>query len=122
MTAVYGMHRVRLREGITGAHFERFFKESFLPALEALEVSGVAFHLLQADRGEELGEYLFMMTFDRIETRERYFPAHNRPAAELLSLIQPIQALSAEWEQLSERQKTDYICLAGGCRSTAGGT
>jgi hypothetical protein len=110
---VYGLHMVELSPGVTDEEFESFVLTKFLPGLDGLDVPGVEFHLLKADRGEREGKFLFMMVFDSLETRGRYFPGHNRPSAELLAIIKPLQALSEVWDRLSEREKTDYVLLEG---------
>jgi hypothetical protein len=111
MPSVYGLHRVRLRPGVDPEEFERFALSEFLPALQALHVPGVQFALLKAERGAEAGEYQFMMVFDDIATRDRYFPEETRASDELIALIQPLRALSEVWEQLSSREKTDWLRL-----------
>ena len=111
MPRVYGLHRVRLRPGVDPAAFERFTLEDFLPALRALGVPGVEFALLYGARGREAGAYQFMMAFDSVATRDRYFPEETRASPELIELVQPMRALSEVWEQLSEREKTDWVLL-----------
>jgi hypothetical protein len=111
MSKVYGLHMVELYPGVTDDQFEIFVLTKFLPGLGGLGVPGVEFHLLKADRGEREGKFLFMMVFDSLETRDRYFPGHNQPSAELLAIIKPLQALSQIWDRLSEREKTDYVLL-----------
>jgi hypothetical protein len=109
--SVYGLHRVRLRPGVDPAEFERFALSEFLPALQALHAPGVEFALLKAERGVEAGAYQFLMVFDSVETRDRYFPEESRASGELLALIQPLRALSEVWERLSAREKTDWLRL-----------
>lgn len=111
MPSVYALHRVRLRPGVTPAEFERFVRCEFLPALQALDAPGVEFALLKAIRGTRTGEYQFMMIFDSVETRDRYFPEETRASDELIALIQPLRELSEVWEGLSEREKTDWLRL-----------
>lgn len=112
MWKVYGLHFVELKPNVTGIEFEQFVLQQFLPALNALNVPGVMFQLLRADRGERDRKYLFMIAFDSVSTRDRYFPEHNRPSEELIRIIKPIQSLSERWEQLSVRHKTDYLTLS----------
>ena len=114
MPRVYGLHRVRLRAGVDPAEFERFTLSEFLPALQELRATGVEFALLKAERGSEAGEYQFMMVFDSIETRDRYFPEETRASDELIAVIQPLRSLSEVWEQLSAREKTDWLRLGDG--------
>ncbi len=111
MSMVYGVHMVELNPGVDTEDFEAFVLGKFLPALRNLKAPGVEFHLLKADRGERDGKYLFLMLFDSVETRDRYFPGHNRPSPELLALIKPLQSLSEKWDRLSARSKTDYVIL-----------
>lgn len=111
MPRVYGLHRVRLRPGVTAEEFERFTLSAFLPALQELRADGVDFALLKGERGARAGEYQFVMIFDSVETRDRYFPEETRPSEELIALIQPLQELSEVWERLSEREKTDWLRL-----------
>lgn len=111
---VYGLHRVRLRAGVDPAEFERFTRTEFLPALEALGVPGVEFALLKAERGVEAGGYQFMLLFDSLETRDRYFPEETRASDELIALVRPLHALAEVWEGLSEREKTDWLRLEAG--------
>jgi hypothetical protein len=114
MPRVLGLHMVELRAGVGGVEFESFVLEKFLPALSALDVPGVEFHLFKADRGARDKKFLFTISFESKEIRDRYFPGHNQPSEELLTLIHPLQGLSQVWEQLPEREKTDYIQLDGG--------
>ena len=111
--AVYGLHRVRLRPGVDPAEFERFTRLEFLPALRALGTPGVEFALLKGIRGAEEGEYQFMIAFDSVATRDRYFPEETRASDELLKLIAPLRPLAEIWEGLSERDKTDWLRLDG---------
>jgi hypothetical protein len=111
---VYGLHRVHLRPGVEREEFERFTVAEFLPALRALHAPGVEFALLKAERGPRAGEYQFMMVFDSVETRDRYFPEETRASEELVALIQPLRALSEIWEGLSAREKTDWLRLGEG--------
>jgi hypothetical protein len=108
---VYGFHRVNLRPSVDPLTFERFALEQFLPALNALNAPGVEFHVLKADRGVRESEFIFMMVFDDVETRDRYFPQPDHPSDELIALIRPLQSLSQIWEGLSAREKTDYVQL-----------
>ena len=113
MSSVYGLHRVRLRPGVTPEQFERFAVSEFLPALRSLGAPGVEFGLLKGIRGPLTGEYQFMMIFDSVGTRDRYFPEETRASDELIALIQPLRELSEVWEGLSEREKTDWLQLGG---------
>jgi hypothetical protein len=113
MTRVFGIHEVELNPDVGTSEFEKFTLEKFLPALEELQVPGVEFHLLHADRGKRVGKYLFLMIFDHDNIRDRYFPAHNQPSPELLEIIKPLQELSIIWDTLSVREKTDYKQLNG---------
>ena len=111
MPSLYGLHRVRLRPGVDPAEFERFALGEFIPALQALGVPGVRFALLKAERGVEAGAYQFLMAFDSVDVRDRYFPEESRASPELIALVQPLRALSEVWESLSERDKTDWLLL-----------
>ena len=111
MPRVYGLHRVRLRPGVEPAEFERFALQELLPALRSVRAPGVEFALLHGVRGRETGEYQFMMTFDSVETRDRYFPEETRASPELIELVRPLQSLSEVWDRLSERDKTDWVVL-----------
>lgn len=113
MPELYGLHRVRLRDGVEPAEFERFALTEFIPALRRLGAAGVQFALLKAVRGVEAGEYQFMMVFDSVETRDRYFPEETRASAELIALVAPLRALSEVWEGMSAREKTDWVRLGG---------
>ena len=108
---VYGLHVVNLRPSVDAATFEQFALDQFLPALNALRAPGVEFHLLKADRGVREGELIFMLVFDGVETRDRYFPQPGRASEELIAMIQPLCSLSGVWEGLSTREKTDYVQL-----------
>ena len=114
MPSVYGLHRVRLRPGVDPEEFERFTLSEFLPALQALHAPGVQFALLKAERGADAGSYQFMMVFDSVETRDRYFPEEVRASDELIELIQPLAPLAEVWEGLSAREKTDWLRLGDG--------
>jgi hypothetical protein len=116
LPSVYGLHRVRLRPGVDPEEFERFTLSEFLPALQALHAPGVQFALLKAERGAESGEYQFMMVFDDVATRDRYFPEETRASEELIALVEPLRALSEVWERLSSREKTDWFRLGEGPR------
>jgi hypothetical protein len=108
---VYGLHRVRLRPGVAADEFERFTLSAFLPALQELHADGVEFALLKGERGEQEGQYQFLMVFDSVEARDRYFPGETDVSDELIALIQPLHELSEVWERLSEREKTDWLRL-----------
>ena len=111
MPKLFGIHIVELRPGVQAQDFEAFALQRFLPALKSLNAPGCEFHLLRADRGTRQGKYIFMMVFDRVETRDRYFPRADWASPELIQLIQPLQPLGEIWESLSTREKTDYIQL-----------
>jgi hypothetical protein len=111
MVRVFGIHEVELNPGVSEAEFEQFTLGKFLPALKNLQVPGVKFHLLKGDRGARAVKYLFLMIFDHVDLRDRYFPAPNQPSQELLQIIKPLEALSKIWDTLSFREKTDYIQL-----------
>jgi hypothetical protein len=111
MPRVLGLHMVELRPGVKSAEFESFVLEKFLPALARLDAPGGEFHLIKADRGTRAKKFLFTIFFECQEIRDRYFPGHNQPSEKLLAVIRPLQELSQIWEQLSEREKTDYIQL-----------
>lgn len=111
MPELYGLHRVRLRPGVDPAEFERFTLTEFIPALQRVDAPGVQFALLKAVRGVETGEYQFMMVFDSVETRDRYFPEETRASPELIALVAPLRELSEVWESLSAREKTDWVRL-----------
>jgi hypothetical protein len=98
---------------VTPEQFERFAVSEFLPALRSLGAPGVEFGLLKGIRGPLTGEYQFMMIFDSVRTRDRYFPEETRASDELIALIQPLRELSEVWEGLSEREKTDWLQLGG---------
>ena len=111
MPKVYGIHTVELRPGVEPGEFEAFALGKFLPALNSLNAAGCEFHLLRADRGVREGKYIFMMIFNSIETRNRYFPRVDFASPELIALIQPLHPMGDTWEGLSQREKTDYIQL-----------
>ena len=111
MPRVYGLHRVRLRPGVAAEEFERFALTAFIPALQAVHADGVEFALLKGERGAQAGEYQFLMVFDSVETRDRYFPGETAVSEELVALVRPLHELSEVWEGLSEREKTDWLRL-----------
>ena len=104
MPSLYGLHRVRLRPGVDPAEFERFAVGEFIPALQALGLQQREPDARDAERGVEAGAYQFLMAFDSVEVRDRYFPEETRASPELIALVQPLRALS-------ERDKTDWLLL-----------
>jgi len=111
MPKVFGIHILELRPGVKAWDFEDFALNKFLPELKSLNAPGCEFHLLRADRGARQDKYVFMMVFDRVETRDRFFPRVDWASPELIQLIQPLHSLGEIWESLSTREKTDYIQL-----------
>lgn len=112
MAKVYGIHVVELNEGITPEFFEKFVRETFLPALPLKATPGVKASLLKADRGERMNKYVWLFEFDDVQTRDRYFPQANTASPELLELIRPLREISQVWDRASRRSKTDYVVIA----------
>ena len=120
MPIVFGIHVVKLNEGITTEFFEEFVTEEFLPALPLESTPGVKVYLLKGDRGDSIHKYIRMFEFDSVETRDRYFPEPTAISPGLAKLMAPLRELSQTWTAASRRTKTDYVVLVQSGKPSSG--
>lgn len=69
---IFRMWPVKLRPGVTTDEFERFLKEDWVEVLWS--APGVRSYVLKGNQGTEVGHYLIVTEFDRVHTRDLYFP------------------------------------------------
>jgi hypothetical protein len=69
MARLFGMHVLELKPGVSAQEFERFLKDEWRP----FTLAGVKNNVVKADRGSDLGRYLFVLETDSA-TRDRYWP------------------------------------------------
>jgi hypothetical protein len=66
------MWPVKLRPGVTVEQFERFLKEDWVEVFSS--TPGMSSYVLKGIDGAEVGHYLLVVEFDRVETRDLYVP------------------------------------------------
>jgi hypothetical protein len=66
------MFPVKLRPGVTPDQFERFLEEDWVEVFSS--TPGVRSYVLKGILGAEVGRYLLVVEFDRVETRDLYWP------------------------------------------------
>jgi hypothetical protein len=75
---------VQLRPEVTVADFEKFLNEEWV---ETMLEPGAKSYVLKGVQGREVGRYQLVIEFDRIETRDLYWPP-GAPATELYNQLE----------------------------------
>ena len=99
MSRVVGIHQLTLKEGIASEAFEKFFKEEFI--VLGADLSGVKSSLFKGDKGNREGEYMMLVEFESVETRDRLFPRSGEVPKEAQSSFRIFDYVSSDW--------TDYV-------------
>ena len=108
MSKVFGMHLIALKPGVSAQAFESFVKDEF-GALVPLK--GMQAYVLKADRGDRKGQYLAMLEFDSVKTRNRYFPAPGQLSEEAKKVYASWAKILEKWAKLAtpiDVISTDY--------------
>jgi hypothetical protein len=79
MSKVFGMHTIALKPGVKAEDFEKFITQEVYPLLSQ---PGMETSLLKGDRGDRENKYLWMIEFDSVESRTRYFPSPGESSEE----------------------------------------
>ena len=69
---VFAMHELELKEGVNAKEFEAFVSTEIVPIYKKMK--GQNFNLVKGDRGERNGKYSVILTFERVEDRNRIYP------------------------------------------------
>jgi hypothetical protein len=69
------MWPVKLRPGVTSDEFEQYLKEDWVEVLWS--APGVKSYVLKANRGIDVGRYVIVAEYDRVHTRDLYYPSGN---------------------------------------------
>jgi hypothetical protein len=77
------MFPVTLRPGVTVEEFEPFLEEEWV---ETMLEPGARSYVLKGVQGVEVGRYQLVIEFDRVETRNFYWPPGG-PASELFNQL-----------------------------------
>ncbi len=74
--------------------------------------------MMKAERGEAVGEYLFILAFDSQEIRDLYFPQAGQPSGVFNSIMNTyggrdvLRSLYDRlWEQVERSASTDYVAI-----------
>ncbi len=94
---LYSLHKIELRDGVTGEELERFFNERFFPNWE---IEGWNSFLLKGDRGERKGRYMLIHEMDSVEMRNRYFPEPDVATEEWDRQTEGLSEIGAELSEL----------------------
>jgi len=116
MGKIYGLHTLELKAGVDEAEFESFAADSIsqLPPL-----SGWGVRLLKGDRGERVGDYVWLVEIDSIEDRDRLSPQGGMEStAEAREWVSAAESLFARWRPYVEYLPgdgtyTDYREIVG---------
>ena len=69
MAKVFGLHMIRLKEGIDEAEFEKFIAKEF-PKLGG-GVEGIAWYFLKGIKGDRKGQFAMLYEAESVEAHER---------------------------------------------------
>ncbi|UCF37673.1 MAG: hypothetical protein JSU96_02045 [Acidobacteriota bacterium] len=112
--SLIAVREVTLREGRTAGDFENFVRTTFHPAMQRLEPD-LQLVVMKGDRGVRSGQYLVVMNFKDVSTRDYYFETAE---AEDYPIFQA--ALGADgkiynqlFEFIESPTFTDYEVLGG---------
>jgi hypothetical protein len=113
MAKVFGIHPLVLHPGVNADAFERFVREE----IQGLSFAGQKIAVLKGDRGDRLGEYLYMIEFESVEVRDRLFPHEKELAAETQAAVIALLPVLEKWGTFATpfnmSVSTDYRVLAG---------
>ena len=126
MARLFRVFPVKLRPGVTADEFERFLKEDWVEVFSS--APGVRSYVLKGNQGVEVGRYRLVIEFDRVETRDLYWPpgaveseVWKQVSAKGMSAPEAIRA-EDRWAALVPPDWVeDYTGLAG-CRVRAAAT
>ena len=84
MAKVFGIHHLELKPGVDVAEFERFIRDEFnaLP-----HPAGWQSSIVKGERGNKVGQYLYISEIESLETRNRHIPDGGPLSPELQKLV-----------------------------------
>ena len=119
MAKVYGIHEIKLHEGVSEESFKKAFKEF---AKFFAEEWGWKVILLKGDRGQRAGEYALIYEIKSVKERDRFAPTPGGSSEEFNRWYEEHKAMADElmkkWATFSptdtgaHEEYTDYIVLA----------
>ena len=87
--ALYGSHKLELRDGVTEGAFEEFITGDYAKAWSK-EIKGCGNIILKGDRGERAGKYTIVHRFRPWTLRDQYIPEPSRLSEEWINEVQPL--------------------------------
>lgn len=114
MAKVFGIHYITIKTGATLAEFEAYIARA-TPHFEPWP--GVDSYVTKGERGDRKDRLLYVVDFESIETRNRYFPAAQTYSVEALERFAAYENFMPEWEQYATFGGdpvlwTDYVVIA----------
>ncbi|MHC4539171.1 MAG: hypothetical protein ACYTEK_10475 [Planctomycetota bacterium] len=113
---VIALRPQELKEDIDAKVFEKYITDVFTPALEK-HAPGMKGFFMKGDRGEHKSGYVYMLTFDSVQTRDFYFPTEGEGASEAGGkFLADLPLSDADWAKYlkdtgTEDNYTDYVVL-----------
>ena len=87
--ALYGSHKLELRDGVTEGAFEEFITGDYAKAWSK-EIKGCGNIILKGDRGERAGKYTIVHRFRPWTLRDQYIPEPSRLSEEWTNEVEPL--------------------------------
>jgi hypothetical protein len=113
MAKVFGIHPLVLHPGVSPEAFEDFVKAE----IQGLTFAGQKIAVLKGDRGNRIGEYLYMIEFASAEVRDHLFPREKELAPEAQAAVGALMPILERWATFATpfnmSVSTDYRVLAG---------
>ena len=94
---IYSIHKMELRDDVTGEELEAFFNERFFPNWD---IPGWNSFLVKGDRGERKGRYALIHEIESVEMRDRYFPEPDQATDLWERYTEGLEEISAELDEL----------------------
>jgi hypothetical protein len=98
---VIAIHKmdVTLAAGVNMDQYMDFMINKTIPALNK-EVEGVKFFMLEGDRGEGANGLGFMVWYESVEVRNKYWPEESGPSDQYRAILEKVQPLMDELDKL----------------------
>ena len=87
--ALYGAHKLELRDGVSEEAFEEFITGDYARAWSN-EIKGCGQVILKGDRGERTGKYQIVHRFRPWTLRDQYIPEPSRISEEFAEEVMPL--------------------------------
>ena len=112
MAKIFGVRQFALKPGVKPEDFEQAIRQELA---KAPDLPGWKASLGKGDRGEQVGNYLFMWELESVERRDEVMPAPNQASEEGRRYLEATATLRQALNEMATpawNVFTDYVVLA----------